>query len=347
LLEVVLAIVIAVGMLVVVLYFYQQTSDVRARLLLETERLGAVRLVMDRLTAELRTACAIPTAGGTFVGSASSIQFVKTEVPSRSAWQGAALGRVDTAQTDLRVVRYELSGGFSSEFGSDFGSGEFGSGEFGSGASNRTSSRVSTSFSGGMEEDTSGRNGGASSGGLVRTEEPLVAKRTVASTIGAGESASDINISTAIPASSAMPGSSVTTEASEPKPAPQPLTRVIKYLRFRYYDGSGWRESWSGASLPVGVEVTLGFEVPESEMEWEDFEFGSFFLGSTYSTASTSGTSVQPTATPAAGTQTEEQIPDIFRRIIYLPGSGANEGPAVTMPSSSNSSEPFPEEVMP
>jgi hypothetical protein len=194
-----------------------------------------------------------------------------------------------------------------------------------------------------MAEDTNSLFGAAAAGGLVRTEEPLVAKRTVAIMSSAASSGTDTNVA---PATS---GSALITETAETKPAPQPLTRAIKYLRFRYYDGSGWKDSWSGTSLPVGVEVTLGFATPESEMEYGDFEFGSFYLGSTNIATGAAGnsTAVRPTATPAAGNLAEEQIPDIFRRIIYLPGSGANEGLATTVRSSSESAEPLPEEVMP
>lgn len=45
LIEVILAIVISLGMLVVVLFFYQQTANFRAQLVEETERLTAVRLI--------------------------------------------------------------------------------------------------------------------------------------------------------------------------------------------------------------------------------------------------------------------------------------------------------------
>src|ERR1041384_5134752 len=53
LVEVILAIVIALGILVVLLYFYQQATNLRAQAILETERIASARLLMDRITSEL------------------------------------------------------------------------------------------------------------------------------------------------------------------------------------------------------------------------------------------------------------------------------------------------------
>jgi hypothetical protein len=39
-----------------------------------------------------------------------------------------------------------------------------------------------------------------------------------------------------------------------------PLTERIQHLRFRFWDGKGWFESWSGMELPTGVEISLGRE---------------------------------------------------------------------------------------
>ena len=37
------------------------------------------------------------------------------------------------------------------------------------------------------------------------------------------------------------------------------LTPHVKYLRLRYWDGSGWLDGWGGGDLPGAVEITLGF----------------------------------------------------------------------------------------
>ena len=102
LVEVILAISIAIGILVVALYFYSQATNLRAQLLEESDRISSIRLVMDRLTSELRNAFAQPQTG--FHGDATSLQFVTTEPPSR-----ASATRVGTPRTDLRLISYGLS----------------------------------------------------------------------------------------------------------------------------------------------------------------------------------------------------------------------------------------------
>jgi hypothetical protein len=109
LLEVVLAISIAVGMLLVVLFFYQQAADLRTQLLQETEQLATTRLLMDRLTSELRTTRRHSYFQGAFIGESDFIQFIKTEVPSRAAWKAGANGRAAIVESDLKLVRYQLN----------------------------------------------------------------------------------------------------------------------------------------------------------------------------------------------------------------------------------------------
>ena len=47
----------------------------------------------------------------------------------------------------------------------------------------------------------------------------------------------------------------------------EPLTRAIRFVHFRYFDGSLWRDAWDGADLPLGVEVTFGAEPQPAEEE--------------------------------------------------------------------------------
>ena len=89
LVEVILAISIAIGILVVALYFYSQATNLRAHLLEESDRISSIRLVMDRLTSELRNAFAQPQTG--FHGDATSLQFVTTEPPPRASVIGSRL----------------------------------------------------------------------------------------------------------------------------------------------------------------------------------------------------------------------------------------------------------------
>ncbi len=111
LVEVILAIFIALGILVVLLYFYQQATDLRSQVLQQTENIAAARLILDRLTGDLRTAQPDPAFGDGFIGSSNSIQFIKADVPSFAAWTGGTLGRSAFPVTDLKTVRYRLESG--------------------------------------------------------------------------------------------------------------------------------------------------------------------------------------------------------------------------------------------
>ena len=108
LIEVILAIVIALGVLLVLLYFYEQATNLRAQAIQETERISAARLLMDRITGELRSAQIEPSFGQGLIGSSNSIQFVKTDVPSFASWTGGRLGRSAVPLTDLKVISYRL-----------------------------------------------------------------------------------------------------------------------------------------------------------------------------------------------------------------------------------------------
>ena len=111
LIEVVLAIVIALGLLSGVLLFYRQATTVRAEILRQTDRLSAARLVLERVSSELRT---LPAGAGDGVrllqGDSQSIRLLRAAVPNRSAWRGGALGRAAVAEADLVEVGYRLSG---------------------------------------------------------------------------------------------------------------------------------------------------------------------------------------------------------------------------------------------
>ena len=217
LLEVVLGISLAIGVMLVLLFFYQQAANLRAELVAEAEKIGTVRLVMDRITAELRTARAHAFYEGAFIGDAQFIQFIKTDDIPRSAWRSGE--RVTRAITDLKFVRYSASA------------------------------------------QADGTN--ATIAALYRTEEPLIENRAPRASAGA-----------------------VVLDDATPK-VEEPLSDAIRFVRFRYWDGKAWLESWDGVGLPVGVEVNLGFEAPSTE----------------------EGAAALPE--------------DVFRRVVYLPGANA------------------------
>ena len=60
------------------------------------------------------------------------------------------------------------------------------------------------------------------------------------------------------------------------EPAAEPLTELIRYAHFRFWDGARWREGWTNASPPAGVEIVLGADpLPEDanagEYPYEQF----------------------------------------------------------------------------
>jgi len=216
LLEVVLAISLAIGILLVLLFFYQQAANLRAELVSQAERVSAVRLVMDRMTAELRAA----RKHGFYpavIGDSELLQVITTGDLPQSAWRSGE--RVTRAQTDLKFVRYSV------------------------------------------ESQMTGTNVVAKA--FSRTEEPVVESRRPAAHAGA-----------------------VVLDTPETKRS-EPLSEEIRFVRFRYWDGKAWLDSWDGTGMPSGVEINLGFEEPPSE----------------------EGAAALPD--------------DVFRRVVYLPGSVA------------------------
>ena len=110
LLEMLLAISLAAGLLFATLYFYRQSADLRDQLISEVERVSAARLILERLTAELRAIPGRCYYTPALSGSPTLLQFIKTAPPSREAWTGGALGRSARPETDLRLVNYTVSG---------------------------------------------------------------------------------------------------------------------------------------------------------------------------------------------------------------------------------------------
>lgn len=195
LLEVVLAILIAIAILVVALAFHEQATTLRGALLEESERLAAVRQVMERLSADLRVAPVHKQFG--FTGSSNSLRFVTTGLPLQPG----------SIESDLKRVTYQATI-----------------------AGDSTNTALS---------------------GLLRSEAPeldlIAAKLAPALVTATGD--------TNAPATSAA----------------EPLTDLIRFLSFRFWDGTAWRESWSGPAPPPGVEISLGFEPLPAEVAPEEY----------------------------------------------------------------------------
>jgi len=105
LLEVVLALSIAFGLLVVVLYYYQQAALLRDSTLRSATGLAAVRLCMDRLATELRTASAQPD---TFRGGPQDLEFLQCGLPEPETGSPTGSSLSVAATLSLRRIRYAL-----------------------------------------------------------------------------------------------------------------------------------------------------------------------------------------------------------------------------------------------
>ncbi len=203
LVEVILAISISVGLLLVALTFYSQAASLRGQLLEETEKLASVRLVMDRLTSDLRAV--FPHSRQGFSGTGNSMQFTTENVLEASAWAPSVAGRREAPVTDLKVVLYYMATSIE--------------------GTNRLVS------------------------GLERTEVPFP--------IRAPASPSVVSVG--------IDPSMSTTNA----PAADPYADMVKFARFRYWNGAGWLDEWNSLGPPLGVEVSLGFESLVEQMSPE------------------------------------------------------------------------------
>jgi type II secretory pathway pseudopilin PulG len=107
LIEMVIALALIVGLMGAVLLFYRHTTSVRDSVLDKAQSLAARRLVMDRLTDELRAAAGVSNIG--VVGSADQIRFVTCVLPDVTAGASDVFGAPPPPpQTDLSLVGYRL-----------------------------------------------------------------------------------------------------------------------------------------------------------------------------------------------------------------------------------------------
>lgn len=216
-LEVMLAIVIATGLLATAMYYYQQAARFRNDLLEETERIGSARLILDRLSTELRCSLYHPARSVGVKGGADWIEFLKSSVPSQASW------RVQTEseppaypETGYRLIRYELlkkpllNGSLDNEANQQM-------------VGQMTSQTVRRSG------DTNDVLGSLMQGDAInRVERRLLTAKV---------STNDIVVV---------------------RIDPVRITDQLKYLKFRYLNGSAWVDTWPGPQLPLGVEVSLG-----------------------------------------------------------------------------------------
>lgn len=198
LIEVILAIAIAAGLLVVAISYYQRSADLRGQLLSESDKLTTIRLLMDRISLDLRTAFAEPRQG--FSGTSDYMKFAHLGSPSPG----------NLAEGAMKLVTYS----------------------------------VITNNSDGTNSIVIGFN---------RVETPLVEMRVAAAT-----NREPLSFNGAMD-----PAAMVTNNVVEP------LTRAIRMVQFRYFDGGEWLDTWNGVDLPMGIEVTFGTEAPALDEQEE------------------------------------------------------------------------------
>jgi hypothetical protein len=71
----------------------------------------------------------------------------------------------------------------------------------------------------------------------------------------------------------------------------EPFAEMVRFVRFRYFDGAAWQAGWTNATPPPGVEIVLA------------------------------GEGLPPDAEPDA------YPPESFRRVVFLPGGAPHPGP--------------------
>ena len=215
LVEVILAIAIATGLLVIALTFYRQATDLRGQILVEAERISVVRLVADRLTADLRQAQPVAGDAESFVGGSGWVRFTRASlaVPSGHGPDGAV-----SVGPDVVRISYDTVTG-----------------------PDGTNTVVL---------------------GLDRTESPLSARPRAEISASASASAASLDASILAPAATNRPA--------------ELLTDQVRFIRFRFWDGGAWQESWTNQVPPPGVEVVLGTEPLPDDATPETYPYEQF-----------------------------------------------------------------------
>ncbi len=103
-----LAIGIAAGILMVVLFFYRQSEALRTDLLEETSRIAAARLIMERLSLELSAARRCESFQQGLSGGSDNLRFVRLDFPLLSSWTNQTNLVSAPAPAPFRLVSYSL-----------------------------------------------------------------------------------------------------------------------------------------------------------------------------------------------------------------------------------------------
>lgn len=109
LLEIMLALTIVVGLMGGLYSFYSHVLSTCRAVTDAAEQASAVRIVMDRMTAELRSAKVYPFVNFGLEGAPDNTQFVTTVLPGRAAWAVRSSTEEPVApEHDLQLVGYRL-----------------------------------------------------------------------------------------------------------------------------------------------------------------------------------------------------------------------------------------------
>jgi type II secretory pathway pseudopilin PulG len=220
LIEMILAIGIIVGLLIVAMLFYRQATELRGQILQESERCATIRLLLDRMTADLRSA--VPKSGGghEFLGDTGSLSFTRTTLVVPPT---AKAGARERPSGDLMRVSFATVQG------------------------------------------NEGTN--TSVIGFDRREEPLGLPRLL-DTLPPASSSTNLSF---IPL-----GAGLDSTNRLSGPLPEPLTDLIRFAHFRYWDGAGWREGWTNATPPPGVEIVLGVDPLPADANADEYPYEQF-----------------------------------------------------------------------
>lgn len=110
LIEVILAVTLSVGLIGTAIWFYRHAGEIRASVSEAADDIATRRQIMDRITADLRAAVAIPGQAGALDGRSERITFITAALPGKSVWTAQTLTEAPPpAEQDLRQVSYGLA----------------------------------------------------------------------------------------------------------------------------------------------------------------------------------------------------------------------------------------------
>ena len=260
LVEVILTISIVVGIMGGVYAFYSSALSSRQRITDAAERVAAVRSIMDRMTTELRSA---------MIFTAPRIDTENMEAEAAAALdEGAAVADIaDVAASDgeEEPVRVDSTEAVITQIVSRLTTiGMEG------GAYNVSFATVALPGPSAWAESNVTDTGKA-----VRAtgDVELIGYRLRDLTDDAGDVIGIAGLERSRKKELIL---SKTYEDEEANTEWVLVSRHIRYLRVRYWEGGDWIESWQGGDMPAAVEITLGFEPLPEDTEPEDYPYESY-----------------------------------------------------------------------